>query len=169
MESRNRRRAAIAAAVVALVAALALVLLLAGGDDDEAGDRAARDTTAIAPPPEREEPGERTAPSRKETRREGADLARTVTVFVQAREETDARTLCQLLGQPASGTGPAAVDTCARAAGVDLSALPTSDELSVETTLVSGRLASVRLAGGTTVRLRKAGGRWRVTEIRRHR
>jgi ferric-dicitrate binding protein FerR (iron transport regulator) len=162
---RNRRRE-IAAGAVALLVALAVVLALAGGTDEEADDPAPRDTaTTTERPPARTETGPRTAPAEEPGRERAAGIARTVTLLVQAREETDAPALCELVGQESRGTGPAAVEACARAAGVELAALPTSDELSIESARASGERGVARLAGGATVRLRRVAGRWRVTAV----
>jgi hypothetical protein len=48
---------------------------------------------------------------------------------------------------------------------VDLSLLPTSDELSVAAVRISGARARARLASGATIRLVRAAERWRVAGI----
>ena len=164
--SDNRRRLVVGG-VVALLAGLVLGLVLAGGADDEEPGRTATETATATTEraPERTERRPGTTAPEEERREERADLERTVARLVQAREETDAVTLCRLLGQQPRGTGLAAVDACARDAAVDLAALPTSDELSIEASRASGGTGTVRLAGGTTVRLRRAGGGWQVVAI----
>jgi hypothetical protein len=45
---------------------------------------------------------------------------------------------------------------------VDVSGLPTSDELTIRRVELAGARAQAALAGGARLSLRKAGGRWRV-------
>ena len=53
----------------------------------------------------------------------------------------------------------------AEAGEVRAPGLPTTDELSIRNVAVEGDRATVRLAGGERLSLRKRGGRWRVTGL----
>ena len=86
---------------------------------------------------------------------------------MEANEQGDATTVCRLLGQPATGTGIGALDRCASTAGVDLTLLPTSDELSVGGIRVAGDRATGSPAPGTKVSLRRSGRGWTVSDITR--
>jgi hypothetical protein len=166
-ESRSRIPIA-AAVVVALVAAVVAVLLLAGGDDDEP-TVSRPSATHTAPTQERPATTE-TKPAARPPRpsnRDAAKIQRTVTRLVQANEQGDASTVCRLLGQAATGTGLDALQRCASRAGVDLSLLPTSDELSVGGIHRTGDRATASPAPGTRVALVRSGRGWRVTGIRR--
>jgi hypothetical protein len=154
--------------VAAVAVAVVLVLLLAGGDDDKptsSRPSAIHTSTTTATTPTRTV----TAPPRRRrpSNRDAAAIQRVVTRLVQANEQGDGATVCRLLGKPAAGTGIGAADRCARSAGVDLSLLPTSDELSVGGIHVSGDRATASPSPGTTVSLRRSGGRWTVTGMRR--
>ena len=154
---------------MALVVGAALVVL--GGDDEPASERPATETAGrttgsetgeTAPPPtETRPPGTATAPAdTPQARREAASIERTVVAIVQATEESDGPRVCRLVGQ-AGGDGP----SCASAAGVNLQALPTSDELSLDRASTSGPRATVVLADGRRILLRRAGAGWIVTGV----
>jgi hypothetical protein len=166
-ESRSRIPIA-AAVVVALVAAVVVVLLLAGGDDDEPTvsrpSATHTATTQERPATTETKPAAR---RRRPSNRDAATIQRTVTRLVQANERGDARTVCRLLGQAATGTGLDELERCASRAGVDLSLLPTSDELSVGGIHRTGDRATASPAPGTRVSLVRSGRGWKVTGIRR--
>jgi hypothetical protein len=155
--------------VVAIAVAVVVVLLLAGGDDDE--------PTVSRPSATQTSPSTRERPAATETqpaanrprppRRDAATIQGTVTALVQANEQGDGRTICRLLGQPPAGNGLDALQSCATGAGVDLSLLPTSDELSVGGIHVKGDRATASPAPGTTLSLRRSGRGWTVTGIGR--
>ena len=88
-------------------------------------------------------------------------IERTVARFVGAVERSDARGVCELLGR-----SPGSVEGCARSAGFDLHALPSSDELSITRIRFRGARANAKLAGGQTFGLRRAGRRWLITGLR---
>jgi hypothetical protein len=155
--------------VVAIAVAVGVVLLVAGGDDDEP-TVSRPSATRTAPSTEERPATTETRPEAKRPRpsnRDAATIQRTLTRLVQANEQGDAATVCRLLGEPASGTGIGALDRCAARAGVDLSLLPTSDELSVGGIRVVGERATGSPAPGTKVSLRRSGQGWTVTGITR--
>jgi hypothetical protein len=155
--------------VAAVAVAVVLVLLLAGGSDDKptstrpSATHPPRSTTTHTSPPKTTPARHRPRPSNKDA----ATIQRVVTELVQANERGDGATVCRLLGKPAAGSGISAADSCARSAGVDLSLLPTSDELSVGGIRVAGDRAKASPAPGTTISLRRSGRTWTVTGIRR--
>jgi hypothetical protein len=167
-ESRSRIPI-LAAVVVALVAAVVAVLLLAGGDDDEPTVSRPSATHPAAPTQERPANTETkpTARRHRPSNQDAATIQRTVTRLVQANEQGAASTVCRLLGQAATGTGLDALQRCASRAGVDLSLLPTSDELSVGGIHRTGDRATASPAPGTRVSLVRSGRGWKVTGIRR--
>jgi hypothetical protein len=169
---RRTRLALLAAVVVAVVAGVAIALAV-GGDDRDEGRRAGPPTTerpratVTSPGPHPTGTAEPDTPPARARRREAAEVGLTVAGLVEAVEQGDAARACRILGHRARGTGPQGVQGCARAAGVALDHLPpSSDELSIEDTAVSGRRASVRLAGGSSVVLGRKGGRWVVEAVR---
>jgi hypothetical protein len=163
----KRRAVAIAVVVVAVAAGVGVALALSGDDDEPAtmAETATTETaTATETQPQRDT-GDRPrattrapAPDRNER-----EIERTVSALVESVELGDGAAVCAALGR--RGSGPEAIGGCARAAGVDLAALPTSDELSVGDVEVVGRRATAELAGGTTVSLRRVGTEWRVSGI----
>jgi hypothetical protein len=166
--SGNRRLFGVAAAI-AIAVAIGLVFLLAGGDDDE--PTSSRPSATQPEPTTQERPATtETRPTAKRPRpsnRDAATVQRVLTRLVQANEQGDGATVCQLLGKPAAGTGIDAADRCASSAGVDLALLPTSDELSVSGIHVKGDRATGSPSPGTTVSLRRSGRAWTVTGITR--
>ena len=161
------RRRAIVAGVMALLAGIALAFAVAGGDDDEPPgttrtQTAATTETVTEPARETGETVRRPPPAR-----DFAAIQTAVTRLVESAELNDARGVCRSLGQPASGSGPEAARRCADAVGIDLFALPSSDELSFDRVeLPSRRSARVVLGGGETVVLRRSDGSWIVTAFR---
>jgi hypothetical protein len=158
----------IAAVVVAIAVAVGVVLLVAGGDDDE--PTVSRPSATHSTPSTEERPATtETRPAAKPppSNRDAATVQRTLTRLVQGNEQGDATTVCRLLGQTAAGSGIGALDRCASRAGVDLSLLPTSDELSVGGIHVAGNRATGSPAPGTQVSLRRSGQGWTVTGIKR--
>jgi hypothetical protein len=166
-------RRAIAAGVAALLIGFVVALIVAGGEDDQppgpaTAERTARTGTATETQPEAEterapqavEPAQPTVP-----RRDLAAIQGTVVLLVESAETRYGQGVCRALGQSPSGTGDAAQD-CADRAGIDLAALPGSDELSFDEVDASGDRGRVRLSSGDTIALRRRGGRWVVTGIR---
>ena len=147
-----------------------MVVIVVSGDDEEPkpAPRPGATKEATAPPPPRTETTDTQGRTTTTDRPPQAEVSvqETVTKLVESNEQGDGRTLCPLLGQP-----PAArlqgLERCARAAGVDLSILPISDELSIERVRASGRRGSATLVGGLTISLRRVGDRWQVTAISR--
>ena len=142
-----RRRAWIIG-VALFAAAVAVVLVIAlGGNEEERAETAPHgppttgvtETTDTAPATETVEELTDTGPRGPDPR--DARVERAVFALVEAVE----------VGNPPPG--------------LDVSALPTSDELSVERTEVAGDRATVTLAGGVKVRLRRAGGVWEVVAV----
>ncbi len=141
---------AYAGAALAALAAVVLVIVLAGGDEEKPAEPAPHGppTTGVTAPTEtqRSERTETVEDLTDTTPRPDplrAEVERAVFALVEAVE----------LGRPPSG--------------VDVSGLPTSDELSVERTRIAGDRAAVTLAGGTVVRLRRSGGEWRPVSVER--
>ena len=172
MDERPDRRRMIAAGAAALV--LGVVIALVVADDD--GDRPPGTTATTGPTAMTTEttPGTTTqaAPAPTDTarqpvpRRDLAAIQTTVTLLVEAAELNDAAGVCRALGQPATGSSPDMAQQCADRAGIDLQALPGSDELSFDrTTLAGPNRARVLLATGDTVELSRANGRWVVTGL----
>jgi hypothetical protein len=166
--AEHPHRRAILAGVAALLLGFVLALIVAGGDDDQPpGEETTQrmqtaDTqTETAPAREPGETVERPPPAR-----DFAEIQTAVTLLVESAEVGDAAGVCRALGQPPAGNGPEAAQRCADRAGIDLQALPGSDELSFEEVNASGNRGTARLSRGDTVSLRRRGGRWVVTEIR---
>jgi hypothetical protein len=166
-ERSGRWAPLVVAGAMAVAAVVIAVLLLTGGDNDG--------STVSRPPPTQKAPATakpRVAPRPSTPRRPSSTeraegIQQTVSTLVGASERGDARATCRLLGQSAAGSGLAALDRCARRAHVDLTVLPSSDELSIERVKASGKRGTARLAGHLTISLRRAGRRWRVTGVRR--
>ena len=165
----NPRRRAIAAGVAALLIGFVVALVVAGGDDDappaERTTQPARTTqtetvteTATAP-----EATETETAGQEPPRRDLAAIQATVVLLVESAETRDAEGVCRALGQFSAGTSTDAAQECADRAGIDLAALPSSDELSFERVEASGSVGLALLANGDTITLRRTGGRWVVT------
>jgi hypothetical protein len=123
------------AAVAAAAIAIALVLVLVLGEDEVEEPAPVTATGTTADPP-----GTDTAPTppdRPTESRDAAKIERAVALYVEAVERGDRR---------AEG-------------------LPTSDELSIRGVRVEGDRATATLAGGARLALRRAGGRWRVSQV----
>jgi len=167
--SRNSRSRVplIGAVAAAIVVAVVLALLLAGGDDDNPTvSRPSATRSAPAPvPPVNQQTETGTGP--KPSDRDAGAIQQTVTDLVSANERGDAPGLCRIVGQPVGATGFDALHTCARNAGVDVSVLPISDELSIDRIRVAKGRGTAHLAGGVTISLRRAGSGWRVTAATR--
>ena len=59
-----------------------------------------------------------------------------------------------------------ALQTCARAAGVRVEQLPTSDELSIQKVSLNAETAVVTVTPGTRFTLRRSGDGWSVTTVK---
>ena len=149
----SRRGLVIGAAVFAAVAAIVLVFALAGGDDEERAEQAPHGppTTGVTTQTQTE----RT--ERTERTKTVEDLTDTTPRPNPRRAEVE-RAVFALVEAVEVGQAPA---------DLDASALPTSDELSIERTRITGDRATVTLAGGTIVRLRRSGGEWRPVSVER--
>jgi hypothetical protein len=135
-----------------------------GGDGDKTSSKPATTGTATATGPSATRPpGKRTTPTteRLTPNPKRAGVERTIARFVEGLERSDAASVCRLLGRP-----PGTLERCAEAAGVDLHAVPSSDELSVARISFRGSRASAKLAGGQTLTLRRAGRGWLITGLR---
>jgi hypothetical protein len=163
MDELRRRWPLMAAGVVAVVVVAGLVLLLAGGDNDEPTVSGPA-VSSPAPRPQRTvtQPPTQTTGGRPSDKDAGA-IQRTVTDLVSTNERGDSAGLCRIVGQQASGSGFDALHTCANSAGVDVSILPISDELSIDRIRVKRSRATASLASGVTISLRRAGAGWQVT------
>ena len=128
------------AALAAIVVAIVLVLVL--GEEEVAEDR--KPTATTTPTVTREAPprnaghGGDPALAPRHPRRQDDRIEQAVARYVEAAER----------------------------GAVDAPGLPTSDELSLVGIYIAGRRAKAALAGGATVHLRRAGGRWRVVRAR---
>ncbi|MFN2616299.1 MAG: hypothetical protein ABR581_04150 [Thermoleophilaceae bacterium] len=151
--------------LIAAIAASLLALAGCGGGDKEpsasspTGTGTATGTGPTATKPSGTGTGTATEPLKRNPRR--AAIERTVAFFFASVERSDAATACRLLGHP-----PTSLEGCARAAGIDLTRVPSSDEESVQRVRMAGRRASVRLSSGQTVTLRRARGGWVITGLR---
>jgi hypothetical protein len=165
----------IVAFLIAVGAGVAFAVIVDGGDHPKGG-RVKPGVQTVAPTATTETTetteteAERTAPPTATTTAPRPDpqargIERAVATLVESSEVGDGSSFCKVLGR--RGSGPEAVSTCARAAGIDLRTLPSSDELSVEAVRVSGGRATASLAGGAEVSLRRVGRRWRVTGVQR--
>ncbi|HEX2233881.1 MAG TPA: hypothetical protein VHG69_11030 [Thermoleophilaceae bacterium] len=169
--AEHPHRRAIAAGLAALVLGLVVALIVAGGDDDAPPGEEARQTTAPTEP--QTETQTETAPTPRETettptrppRRDLAAIQQVVALLIESAEIRDGAGVCHALGQP-QGSGPEAAEACADRAGIDLSQLPGSDELSFERVRASGDRGRVVLGSGDSVSLRRQGDSWVVTDIR---
>ena len=148
----SRRNTVIGAAAFAAVAAVVLVIVLAGGDEEKPAEQAPHGppTTGATAPTE-------TQPTR---RPETVDDLTDTTPRADPRRAEVERAVFALVEAVELGRPPP---------GIDVSALPTSDELSVERTRIAHDRAAVTLAGGTMVRLRRSGGEWRPVSVERRR
>jgi hypothetical protein len=168
-QNSSNRVPLIGAVAAAIVVAVVLALLLAGGDDDNptvSRPSATRSAPAPVPaPPVNQQTETSTGP--KPSDRDAGAIQQTVTDLVSANERGDAQGVCRIVGQPAGGTGFDALHTCARNAGVDVSVLPISDELSIDRIRVVKGRGTAQLAGGVTISLRRVGSEWRVTAAKR--
>lgn len=168
--AEHPHRRAILAGVAALLIGFVIALAVAGGDDDtptpETTERPATTETQTVTETETEtvrEPGETVR--RPPPARDFAAIQSTIVLLVESAETRNAQGVCRALGQAPEGTGQDAAQACADRAGIDLEALPSSDELSFEQVDASGNRGRARLGSGDTITLRRAGGRWVVTGI----
>jgi hypothetical protein len=138
------------------------VLLLAscGGDDNkpaasatERSPKAQPTATTKAPLKHKRRPP---APDPRVAR-----IERALTELVEATELNEATRVCAAI---AGGTGSDA-QRCAETAGIDLLALPSSEELSFERVRAVGTKAQVVLSSGAVFSLTRSGGRWRVSGL----
>ena len=168
-ENMRRRIPLIGAVAAAIVVAVVLVLLLAGGDDDKptvSRPSVTRSVPAPVPaPPVNQQTETSTGP--KPSDRDAGAIQQTVTDLVSANERGDAQGVCRVVGQTAGGNGFDALHTCARNAGVDVSVLPISDELSIDRIRTKKGRATAHLASGVTISLKRVGAEWRVTAAKR--
>ena len=143
----SRRTAIIGASLFAAAVAVVLVIAL-GGNEEERAETAPHGppTTGVT---------ETTDTARTQTAEPLTDTATTPEPDPRAAEVE--RAVFALVEATEVGKSTPA--------GVDVSALPTSDELSVERTEVAGERATVTLAGGVKVRLQRSGGDWEVVAV----
>jgi hypothetical protein len=156
-----RRRFEIALALVALAVGLGLAFALAGGEDDEPPSTTGAPTVTTGKTSPRTETERENERDRRRRRTNVREVERVVSRLVEAVERSDAREACAVL----AGAG-STLEECAAAADVDLLALPTSDELSIDRVTVRGRRATATLSGGAVLSLARIGGQWRVTGLR---
>jgi hypothetical protein len=168
------------AAVVALLGAAVLALAACGGGGGGAGGggggnkQQSNSSGSSGSSP----PGGTTVTSPKDGRRPApahtvaaqrhrvAGVESAVTRLVEASEQGNGVAACRHLGLTPKGSGLFALQDCAKRAHVDLTALPTSDELSFGPVAITGNRARVVLIGGPTLTLRRAGASWRVAGLR---
>jgi hypothetical protein len=170
-DNLRRRPLTVALVLAALAAGAGLGIVLSQDDDDDEGaattaERQTATTGAVGETKTQTESTTTTvegASAREEARR----VEEAIVALVESSEAGDAPRLCDVLG--VSPSGARSVQVCARAARVDLSVLPTSDELSIERVDVSGPRGIATLAGGTRIALRRAGREWKVTGLERGR
>ena len=89
-----------------------------------------------------------------------------VTGYVQAAEEGDATTLCNLQSVAAggsAGSGADAAQACASLVGIRLADLPGLTQLKLGKVTVDGTKATVQLPRIGEIRLEKVSGNWRVS------
>jgi hypothetical protein len=164
--AEHPHRRAIAAGIAALAIGFVLALIVAGGEDDEPPGTTPTERPATTETVTETETAPRTEPVRRPPpARDFVAIQETVTLLVESAELGDAAGVCRALGRPARGSGPEAAQRCADRAGIDLQALPSSDEFSFERIEASGNRGSARLSTGDTVSLRRSGGRWVVTGV----
>lgn len=148
----------------AVLACVALAMAGCGGDDDNQAATATTETTTqteTAPTATTKAPAPKRKPKRPGVNQREAAVQAAFYELVEAYELSEQARMCSLLGQPGSNA-----ETCARRADIDLMRLPSSEELSIEETVLNGRLARLTLASGTMVTLRRSGGRWLVFGLR---
>jgi hypothetical protein len=167
--AEHPHRRAIAAGVAALAIGFVLALIVAGGEDDEPPGTTPTARTATTETVTETETGPRRTETvrRPPAVRDFVAIQEAVTLLVESAELGDAEGACRALGQMPRGSGPEASQRCADRAGIDLQALPGSDELSFEQVDASGNRGSARLSTGDTVSLRRRAGRWVVTGVSR--
>jgi hypothetical protein len=161
-----RRPLTVALVLAALAAGAGVGIALSQDDDDGSATTAGGETaTTEAVGETKTETESTTTTAEKESGQEEARrIEEAIVALVESSEAGDGPRLCDVLG--VSPGGPRSVQVCARAAGVDLSVLPTSDELSIERVDVSGRRAIATLVGGTRISLRQAGRQWKVARLK---
>jgi hypothetical protein len=156
-----------------LAVALGVGLGIALGGDDDDDDRARPRADATESPPAgtipapptatAEAPGPEAPPAPPPRDPQRAEIEQVVSELVEASERGDAEGLCFLVGQdPGGAIGLQALQACARRAGVDLSLIPTSDELTLVDIRIRGDRARAKFASGATVLLMRAADRWRI-------
>jgi len=123
------------AAAAAAAVVIALVLVLVLAEDEVEDTTPVTATGTTAEPPATEPPPP--PPDQPTESRDLAQIERAVALYVEAVERGERR---------AEG-------------------LPTSDELTIRGVRVEGDRAMARLAGGLRLELRRAGGRWRVSDV----
>jgi len=169
-ERLPRRGVALGIAAAVVAAGVAIGIAIGGNGDDEPPSKATRPATPerrTAVPPEGGRGSDGVPGGRRSERREARKIVATVTLLVAANERGDGATVCRLLGRDAGGArGLRALERCARAAAIDVDRLPTSDELAIERTTATDGSATVRLAGGATLALARAGSGWRIRDFR---
>jgi hypothetical protein len=172
VSAARKRALGIAAALAVVVAGVAIALAVGGDDSGGKGTHrttAAGDTTTQPPkPPTKSEPMATTKapPSArlKKRRRDRSEVGiqTAVTKLITSAEQGDGRGFCAAVGR----TGMSALQSCARAAGVQAEQLPTSDELSIQKVRLAGSTAVVTVVPGTRITLRKSGDRWTVVTVK---
>ena len=174
----SNRQLAVVAALIAVVVAAGVAVAL-GGDDPPPPAASAPTTAAPAPAPSATQPPAppptqpATVPKpgaeRKAQRRQAKDargIETAVTALIESAGEADAARFCPLVGLEPAGNGLPQVQRCAQKIDLDITTLPSSDELSFERVTVADGSGTARLSGGTRITLKKAGGKWQITRVR---
>jgi hypothetical protein len=158
---RSRRPLAIGLALAVILAGVVLALVLAGDDEGEKSAATERPQSETDRPtvPKHVPTVTETTPETQAPPRDSRQIEQTVTTFVESAEQSDSQRACS---QVAGGEGKQ-LPGCAEAVGIDLRALPSSDELQVDAVRVSGSRADAKLSSGASFRLKQLGGKWKLS------
>ena len=163
--------------LIAVIVAVGAAVAISSDDGKPVPAPPPTTTATVAPPPTTPTQAQtvqtqvdtiETQPRDPERSADTAAVQKTVTALITAAEESDAAGVCRAVGASPRGSGLRAAQACAQTVGVDLSALPTSDELSFDDVVVraDSRNATATLVGGTSFGLRESGGRWNIVRAR---
>ena len=164
--------------LIAVIVAVGAAVAISSDDGKPVPAPPPTTSTTAAPAPPTTPPPTQTAqtqvdtietqPKDPERSADTTAVEKTVTALITAAEESDAAGVCRAVGAGPQGSGLRAAQACAQTVGLDLSALPTSDELSFDDVVVraDSRNATATLVGGTSFGLRESGGRWTIVRAR---
>ena len=161
------RTTALIVILVIIGAGVAAAALVSGGSSGSSSTAAISDPTAgLTSTATRTTPTATIATTTTAAQASSPGVRATVTSYVVAAENGDAKTLCGLQANAvASSSGATAAQACASKAGITLSDLPVSSQLSFSDVKVSGDSATVQLLKIGQMTLVKVNGSWKVSSF----